>query len=122
MCFEMFYFISILFIRDDEEIFVKGHDESLPDESQSQNLAKWVKLNVGGRTFVTCKATIQLRAPDSMLARMFQSEEMGGIPAGPRDDQQAILIDREPDYFGPVLNFLRTGTICLNDGINAEGA
>ncbi|TRY76842.1 hypothetical protein TCAL_02689 [Tigriopus californicus] len=109
------------FIRDDDEIFVKGRDDPLPDESQSRNLAKWVHLNVGGRTFMTCKSTINLRAPESMLARMFQSEEMGAIPPGPKDSQQAILIDREPEYFGPILNFLRTGTICLNDGVNAEG-
>jgi uncharacterized protein YjbI with pentapeptide repeats len=35
--------------------------------------------------------------------------------------QGAYLIDRSPEYFEPILNYLRTGTIVLDDGVNVEG-
>ncbi len=31
------------------------------------------------------------------------------------------MIDRSPEYFEPILNYLRTGTIVLDDGVNVEG-
>eukprot|EP00095_Tigriopus_kingsejongensis_P009270 maker-scaffold361_size196684-snap-gene-0.23 protein:Tk09270 transcript:maker-scaffold361_size196684-snap-gene-0.23-mRNA-1 annotation:"btb poz domain-containing protein kctd9" len=107
--------------KDNEEIHVKGQKDTLPNEVQNENRSKWVTLNMGGQIFTTCMSTITLRAPDSMLATMLKSDMAGAVPAGPRDPQGAILIDRSPEYFAPILNFLRTGSICLNDGLNAEG-
>lgn len=31
------------------------------------------------------------------------------------------MLDRSPQYFEPILNYLRTGTIVLDDGVNIEG-
>lgn len=51
-----------------------------------------------------------------MLARMF---EPGWSSV--TDATGAYLIDRSPDYFEPLLNFLRHGKLILNDGINPQG-
>ena len=37
------------------------------------------------------------------------------------DSTGAYLIDRSPDYFEPLLNFLRHGKLLLNEGINPQG-
>ena len=51
-----------------------------------------------------------------MLVRMFEGE----LPSD-RDEQGAILIDRSPKYFEPLLNYLRTGKLIIDPGINEEG-
>ena len=85
-----------------------------------QNNRDWIRLNVGGRRFLTCRSTVQSRAPESMLARMMAAQDAGMRP-GYRDHQGAVLIDRSPRYFEPILNYLRTGKIILDDGVNPEG-
>ena len=60
--------------------------------------------------FTTSKATLT-RDPESMLARMIGSE----VPAA-RDSQGNIFIDRSPDAFRVVLDFLRT------ERVNLEGS
>ena len=51
-----------------------------------------------------------------MLVRMFEGE----LPSD-RDEQGAFLIDRSPKYFEPLLNYLRTGKLIIDAGINEEG-
>lgn len=50
-----------------------------------------------------------------MLARMFDSDSNWDHP---KDSSGAILIDRSPEYFHPILNFLRTGELIIDPGIN----
>lgn len=61
-----------------------------------------ITLNVGGRKFSTSKQTLTW-IPDS-----FFSSLLSGRIASLRDETGAIFIDRDPDAFVPILNFLRT--------------
>jgi len=38
-----------------------------------------------------------------------------------QDENGAFLIDRDPSYFGPVLNFLRHGKLIVENHITLEG-
>ena len=84
-------------------------------------LFRWLRLNVGGRLFLTSKSTVEMRVPGSMLARMFSAETEEVMAAGARDETGAFLIDRSPKYFEPILDYLRTGVLLLDKGINPEG-
>jgi len=75
----------------------------------------WVTLNVGGRLFSTTRSTLCQEA-ESMLARMFDDHTWRSH----RDKQGAFLIDRSPEYFAPLLHYLRTQTLLLDDGLNVE--
>ena len=79
-------------------------------------MTEWIKLNVGGQTFLTTKLTL-LSEPDSMLATMFSGE----LPPGSKDDQGAYMIDRTPEYFKPILNYLRTRELIIDPNISKDG-
>lgn len=38
-----------------------------------------------------------------------------------QDKHGAYLIDRSPEYFEPILNYLRHGQLIVNEGINIRG-
>jgi WD40 repeat protein len=60
-----------------------------------------VRLNVGGRKFMTTISTLR-KEKDSMLDSMFS----GRFPVTV-DSENAFFIDREGKYFGTILNYLR---------------
>ncbi|XP_064601347.1 BTB/POZ domain-containing protein KCTD9-like [Liolophura sinensis] len=80
----------------------------------------WVTLNVGGKVFKTTRRTLTSDAPESMLARMF-TNECDVAWSSSVDENGAYLIDRSPEYFEPILNYLRHGQLVLNKGINPQG-
>ena len=64
-----------------------------------------IKLNVGGKLFMTSITTLH-RDPNCMLAAMF-SQRFELV----KQDDGAYFIDRDGTYFRHVLNFLRTGKL-----------
>uniref|UniRef100_A0A2M4AV90 BTB domain-containing protein n=1 Tax=Anopheles triannulatus TaxID=58253 RepID=A0A2M4AV90_9DIPT len=84
---------------------------------QVQGKDQWVKLNVGGTCFLTTKTTLS-RDPNSFLSRLIQEDS---DLISDRDETGAYLIDRDPRYFAPVLNYLRHGKLVLDDGLSEEG-
>ena len=77
---------------------------------------EWIKLNVGGQIFLTTKRTL-LSEPNSMLANMFSGE----FSPGAKDEQGAYMIDRTPEYFKPILNYLRTKELIMDQNISKNG-
>ncbi|XP_007421077.1 BTB/POZ domain-containing protein KCTD17 [Python bivittatus] len=86
--------------------------QPLPPSSRG----KWVRLNVGGTVFLTTRQTL-CREQKSFLCRLCQGEEL----QSDRDETGAYLIDRDPTYFGPILNFLRHGKLVLDKDMAEEG-
>lgn len=64
---------------------------------------------------MTTKTTLS-RDPNSFLARLIQDGDL----ISDQDETGAYLIDRDPKYFAPVLNYLRHGKLVL-DGLSEEG-
>ncbi|XP_036593997.1 BTB/POZ domain-containing protein KCTD5 isoform X1 [Trichosurus vulpecula] len=79
--------------------------------------SKWVRLNVGGTYFLTTRQTL-CRDPKSFLYRLCQADP---DLDSDKDETGAYLIDRDPTYFGPVLNYLRHGKLVINKDLAEEG-
>eukprot|EP01103_Thecamoeba_quadrilineata_P011912 TRINITY_DN2957_c0_g1_i1.p1 TRINITY_DN2957_c0_g1~~TRINITY_DN2957_c0_g1_i1.p1 ORF type:complete len:621 (+),score=142.90 TRINITY_DN2957_c0_g1_i1:73-1935(+) len=75
----------------------------------------WVRLNVGGKLFQTSRSTL-MSDRDSMLAKLVDMN----IPSL-KDESGAIMIDRDPKFFAPLLNFLRTGRLIIDPNLSNEG-
>jgi hypothetical protein len=68
-------------------------------------------LNVGGVTYNTTRSTLS-KYPDSMLGAMFSGQF---VPTA-FDTQGNYFIDRDGEMFRHVLNFLRSGRLCIPQG------
>jgi len=72
---------------------------------------KVVRLNVGGRLFVTSLLTLNA-AGSSAISQLL--EQQVTRPGSVLQDEAGVLfIDRDPDLFTVVLNYLRTGKLIL---------
>ena len=72
-----------------------------------------VKLNVGGKHFITSVQTLR-KDPNSMLAAMFS----GKFDTKPSEDG-SFFIDRDGTHFRFILNYLRDGELILPEGATA---
>jgi len=81
------------------------------------NQASWVKLNVGGQIFLTTKTTLT-KEPNNFLSRLCNEE--ADLPTD-RDENGAFMIDRDPRYFSPILNYLRHGKVIIDNDLSTEG-
>ncbi|XP_069053044.1 BTB/POZ domain-containing protein KCTD5 isoform X2 [Lepisosteus oculatus] len=77
---------------------------------------KWVRLNVGGTVFLTTRQTL-LKEQTSFLYRLCQHQDLHSDT----DETGAYVIDRDPTYFGPILNYLRHGKLVYNKELAEEG-
>ncbi|XP_012972743.1 BTB/POZ domain-containing protein KCTD9 isoform X1 [Mesocricetus auratus] len=116
---------DIALIRDDDVLFVCEGEPFIDPQTDSKppggllgSHTDWLTLNVGGRYFTTTRSTLVNKEPDSMLAHMFKDK---GVWGNKQDHRGAFLIDRSPEYFEPILNYLRHGQLIVNDGINLLG-
>ncbi|CAL8282831.1 unnamed protein product [Merluccius merluccius] len=90
---------------------------SSPAEPVDKQGSRWVRLNVGGTYFVTTKQTL-CRDPKSFLYRLCQDDP---DLDSDKDETGAYLIDRDPTYFGPILNYLRHGKLIMDKNLAEEG-
>lgn len=81
----------------------------------------WIRLNVGGKQFTTTLSTLVKKDPNCMLSKMFSFDNEISIVPSKCDEYGSYLIDRDPKYFEPILNFLRTGKLYYDFNINPEG-
>ncbi|KAM6902253.1 BTB/POZ domain-containing protein KCTD9b [Xenentodon cancila] len=115
---------DVSLIRDDDVLYISNRDTFEDPQNDAGDLEKtqthtdWLTLNVGGRRFTTTRSTLVSKEPESMLAHMFREKDVWG---NKQDSEGAYLIDRSPDYFEPILNFLRHGQLIINEGINPLG-
>ncbi|XP_063834737.1 BTB/POZ domain-containing protein KCTD9 [Ostrinia nubilalis] len=128
-------------IRDNEKVYLNHEkvgdgascdidEKSLEKLSITENyelqekkvVSDWIILNVGGKHFTTTRSTILAKEPLSMLARMF-AEDNNVYLMNPSvtDSVGAYLIDRSPEYFEPILNYLRHGDVILDKHVNPRG-
>uniref|UniRef100_UPI00358F9224 BTB/POZ domain-containing protein KCTD9 n=1 Tax=Myxine glutinosa TaxID=7769 RepID=UPI00358F9224 len=112
---------DITLIQDDDVLYVSEGENFIPPPQHlvtTSSGSDWITLNVGGVSFTTTRSTLVSQAPDSVLAKMFDPNETWD---NHRDGRGAVLIDRSPRYFSPVLDFLRHGQLVLDSGISFQG-
>ncbi|KAF0987657.1 hypothetical protein HZS_1543, partial [Henneguya salminicola] len=73
----------------------------------------WIKLNVGGKVFLTTRETLK-SDPRSKLARMLDDQETS------KDENGHILMDRDPDFFKIILRYLRTKHLLIPKYMTVE--
>lgn len=128
---------DIRVIRDEENIYLstssqkgkkvkdiaeKKSDKFGTKDGQKKTVHDWITLNIGGRHFTTSRSTLLAKEPLSMLARMFADENnVYLMNPSITDEEGAFLIDRSPEYFEPILNYLRHGVVVLDTQINPRG-
>jgi len=76
----------------------------------------WVKLNVGGTRFLSTKLTL-CKDPKSFFSQCLDNSQS----TLDMDEDCAYLIDRDPSYFTPVLNYLRHGKLVMDKNLSEEG-
>ncbi|XP_054587289.1 BTB/POZ domain-containing protein KCTD9a isoform X2 [Nothobranchius furzeri] len=116
---------DIALIRDDDVLYVSEGDPFIDPQTESKVASgqhgahtDWLTLNIGGRLFTTTRSTLVSKEPESMLAHMFCEKDVWG---NKQDKHGAYLIDRSPEYFEPILNYLRHGQLIINEGLNIRG-
>ncbi|CAI4223931.1 unnamed protein product [Auanema sp. JU1783] len=99
-----------------KDINISKDEPKEPIRRPAEHEAAWIRLNVGGKIFTTTRQTLTRDCP-SFLQKLCEDGSM----TSHKDDSGAYLIDRDPEYFGPVLNYLRHGKLVINPGISEEG-
>ncbi|XP_078134818.1 BTB/POZ domain-containing protein KCTD2 [Sander vitreus] len=97
--------------------FPAKSNPSSPSEPVDKPGSRWARLNVGGTYFITTKQTL-CRDPKSFLFRLCQEDP---DLDSDKDETGAYLIDRDPTYFGPILNYLRHGKLIMDKNLAEEG-
>lgn len=131
---------DVQLIKDDDVLYISGGEPFVPVDDKHYNCvgssaskandlafkptsnspSDWVSLNVGGKIFSTTRSTLVVKEPNSMLSRMFACDPSFVLPSL-RDSTGAYLIDRSPEYFGPILGYLRHGQLIMDRNMSPRG-
>lgn len=92
--------------------------ESVSFEKQLESLEKFekthdkiVKLNIGGYKYTTTQETLTCHGQNFFSALL-----KGKLPII-RDEEGCIFVDRDGEYFKPILEYLRTGELVIPDNM-----
>uniref|UniRef100_A0A4W5LKH0 Potassium channel tetramerization domain containing 9a n=1 Tax=Hucho hucho TaxID=62062 RepID=A0A4W5LKH0_9TELE len=112
---------DIALIRDDDVLYVSEGDPFVDpqnDVKATDGLPRahtdWLTLNIGGRLFTTTR-------PIGISLLILLPSTFFDVWGNKQDEHGAYLIDRSPEYFEPILNYLRHGQLIINEGINLLG-
>jgi len=86
--------------------------EDLFNENNTNNNTGIVRLNIGGHIFVTTKSTLLSRGEN------FFTPLLNGKLNSHKDETGAYFIDRNGNYFEPILDFLRHGDLMIPNDLN----
>lgn len=75
----------------------------------------FVCVDVGGRFFKMCKATV-LKYPTSLLAQVLETDDS----ISTRNQSNSLFFDRNPDYFCILVDFMRTGKAFVPASLDLE--
>ena len=75
----------------------------MPRHEEEEIPSRVISLNVGGTSFATTRQTL-MKYPDSLLAKICSTDVHVA-----KDSNGAYFIDRDPELFRLILNYLRTG-------------
>ena len=78
---------------------------------------QWIRLNFGGKIFLTTHRSLT-KDPESLLFRLCQVNSNLEFQ---KDETWAYLIDRNPSYFVPILDYLRHGNLLIDENVSEEG-
>lgn len=79
------------------------------------NQSQIIKLNIGGRIFMTTKLTL-IGGGENFFVPLVEGDFKANT-----DKEGAYFIDRNGDYFAPILDFLRHRKLIIPDNVNREG-
>lgn len=96
-------------------------DMSLYSYPEMRLAEEWIKLNVGGQLMISTRTTLTKYANENnhFLAALVNNHVDMNSYKDPATD--AYLIDRSPQYFKYVIDFLRTGRIDVENELAYEG-
>ncbi len=78
------------------------------DNTASNANSEWISILMDGRLFTTTRNIIESDR-DSALCLLFQSDSPFAMARDDSHPMKPYLLDRNPKYFEPILNYLRTG-------------
>ena len=100
--------------------------------TEQAGLDGWIAIKMDDRVFTVMRTTL-LSVKDSMFSMLFEctsdsNDDEGGhrhlpyaVMRDPTHPLHPYIFDRNPRYFEPVLNYLRTGQVIIDPSVNIEG-
>lgn len=111
--------IDLIQLNQEDPSQMEGLMNGVNGSTNGKLKTEWVRLNIGGQYFVTTKTTLCKNA-HSFFYKLLQDDPSVSLMTD-KDDSGAYLIDRDPQYFPPILNYLRHGKLVIEKNLIEEG-